>query len=166
MTSSGLCTGLRNARHFLVAAEFLLRLDGNEDVDDDLSDDYRVREGEGRWVVVRGRKEVGIVFCFVQRVGGHHDDRIEHKRGAPGGVTGHKIPLRPPFSTLASRCRGLPVFPYKTCHRPCPFLISLSTTRPILPSKFVPIRSNRSLREQIESRNISSSRFQRRSDGG
>lgn len=36
------------------------------------------------------------MFCFVRRVGGHHDDRVEHKRGAPEGVTGHKI-LRSPF---------------------------------------------------------------------
>lgn len=35
------------------------------------------------------------MFCFVRRVGGHHDDRIEHKRGAPEGVTGHKIPRLP-----------------------------------------------------------------------
>lgn len=59
---------------------------------------------------VHGReKRSWIVFCFVQRVGGHHDDRIEHKRGAPEGVTGHKIPASAP-STLASRCRGLPRF--------------------------------------------------------
>lgn len=56
------------------------------------------------------------MFCFVQRIGGHHDDRIEHKRGAPEGVTGHKTPRLP--STLASRCRDYPVFPYKTCTLP------------------------------------------------
>ncbi|KAL2713717.1 hypothetical protein V1478_016274 [Vespula squamosa] len=38
---------------------------------------------------------------------GHHDDRIEHKREAPEGVTGHKTPRLP--STLASRCRDYPI---------------------------------------------------------
>lgn len=49
----------------------------------------RNREGGGT-----STKRSWIVFCFVQRVGGHDDDRMKHKRGAPGGVTGHKIPLR------------------------------------------------------------------------
>lgn len=113
--------------------------------------------------MVRRRKEVGIVFCFVQRVGGHHDDRMGHKRGAPGGVTGHKIPLRPPFSTLASRCRGLPVFPYKTCHRPCPFLISLDNSLdPSLEICPEP-RTDRS-ENRLNLTDTSSSRFQRRSN--
>ncbi|KAF7393531.1 hypothetical protein HZH68_010350 [Vespula germanica] len=54
-----------------------------------------------------------ITHQFYDCKGGHHDDRIEHKREAPEGVTGHKTPHLP--STLASRCRDYPVFPYKTC---------------------------------------------------
>lgn len=85
MTPDGWKTVLpgRNARHFLVADEFLLRAPKTRQ--GVMAEEARYERGERSW----------IVFCFVQRVGGHHDDRIEHKRGAPGGVTGHKIPRRP-----------------------------------------------------------------------
>lgn len=58
------------------------------------------------------KERAQIVFCFVRRVGGHHDDRIEHKRGAPEGVTGHKI-LRLPFYA-GVEMSGLSTFTYKT----------------------------------------------------
>lgn len=58
--------------------------------------EVKEREREEGKEKERQRKRARIVFCFVRRVGGHHDDRVEHKRGAPEGVTGHKI-LRSPF---------------------------------------------------------------------
>lgn len=74
------------------------------------------KEGEGDRERERRKKSARIVFCFVRRVGGHHDDRIEHKRGAPEGVTGHKIPRLP--STLASRCRDFSHSHIKRTPRP------------------------------------------------
>jgi len=71
--------------------------------------DSEVRE-EGKEGEKKREKSSRIVFCFVQRVGGHHDDRIEHKRRAPEGVTGHKI-LPLPSGVEMSR---LSAFPYKT----------------------------------------------------
>lgn len=92
-----LCTGPRNAWHFPVADEFLLQ---GTKTSTTMTTTTARRLGfetarKPRSNVHRREKRSWIVFCFVQRVGGHHDDRIEHKRGAPEGVTGHKIPRRP-----------------------------------------------------------------------
>lgn len=126
----------RNARHFLVADEFLLRerdrggrgQRGKERVGE--AEDARKRKRE------MGKSGTGkrarIVFCFVRRVGGHHDDRIEHKRGAPEGVTGHKIPRLP--SDAGVEMSGLPAFPYKTHHPPLS-LLSWRRARSLGPSK-------------------------------